>query len=193
MSRFAKIPDEPVNRLPVKSETSTSGSSSESSSDSEDSGEEERRAKLKLLEQELIAMQEKMRKLVEESTTKKKAKKKQKEKHKKGSSNSNMTKPLGHGALGKTNSIMEDPLAGAVHGVPVSNIKVEPDMHHPPPSKSLHVPHPAGPANANSAKSAKAKGDTSIIYKYIIILHKVTKNLILIKIFVQLNTCLDKI
>lgn len=58
--RFAKIPDEPVNRIggPVtslasKSESSSSGSSSESSSDTEDSEEERRNKQLKLLEKEV--------------------------------------------------------------------------------------------------------------------------------------------
>lgn len=155
-----------MNRVPVKSESSTSGSSSESSSDSEDSGEEERRAKLKLLEQELIAMQEKMRKLVEESTTKKKAKKKQKEKHKEKhkTPNSNITKPVGHGPVTKSNSLVADNVSAGVQGVTVSaDVKVTPDLHHVPPSKSLHVP--AGPANANSAKPAKSKGKIFICFR----------------------------
>lgn len=146
----------------MKSETSTSGSSSESSSDSEDSGEEERRAKLKLLEQELIAMQEKMRKLVEESSSKKKAKKKQKEKHKKTTTqNSNMTKPIGHGTVPKTNSLVSDNVGASIASVAMGagDVKMPADMHHPPPSKSLHhIAHPTGPANVNSAKPAKSKG-----------------------------------
>ncbi|CAH0552951.1 unnamed protein product [Brassicogethes aeneus] len=83
--KFAKIPEEPVNRIggpPVKSESSSSGSSSESSSETEDSEEERRNKQLKSLEKELIMMQEKMRKLVEESSKRKKEKKKQKEKEK---------------------------------------------------------------------------------------------------------------
>ncbi|XP_028148664.1 bromodomain-containing protein 3 isoform X3 [Diabrotica virgifera virgifera] len=88
--KYAKIPDEPVNRvgapavnnIPAKSETSTSGSSSDSSSDTEDSEEERRNKQLKLLEKELTAMQEKMRKLVDESSKKKKEKKKDKVKKK---------------------------------------------------------------------------------------------------------------
>lgn len=58
--RFAKIPDEPVNRIggapvnfTVKSESSSSGSSSDSSSDTEDSEEEKRNKQLKLLEKEV--------------------------------------------------------------------------------------------------------------------------------------------
>lgn len=165
-SRFAKIPDEPMNRLVVKSESSSSGTSSESSSETEDSGEEERRAKLKLLEQELIAMQEKMKKLVEESSTKKKAKKKQKEKHKKGpSQNSNMTKPIGHGPVPKTNSLVADSIGASIASVAMGagDVKMPLEVHHPPPSKSIahHVPHPVATANANSAKPAKSKGKNS--------------------------------
>nr|CAI5832521.1 unnamed protein product [Callosobruchus analis] len=89
--KFAKIPDEPMNRISgstalVKSESSSSGSSSESSSDTEDSEEERRNKQLKMLEKELHAMQEKMRKLVEESTRRKKEKKKTKVKPKKSAS-----------------------------------------------------------------------------------------------------------
>lgn len=54
--RFAKIPDEPINRIPSvvsKSESSSSGSSSESSSDTEDSEEERRNKQLKMLEKEV--------------------------------------------------------------------------------------------------------------------------------------------
>lgn len=54
--RFAKIPDEPVNRIPSvvsKSDSSSSGSSSESSSDTEDSEEERRNKQLKMLEKEV--------------------------------------------------------------------------------------------------------------------------------------------
>lgn len=58
--RFAKIPDEPINRItggPVnftaKSESSSSGSSSDSSSDTEDSEEERRNKQLKMLEKEV--------------------------------------------------------------------------------------------------------------------------------------------
>ncbi|XP_025829032.1 bromodomain-containing protein 3 [Agrilus planipennis] len=81
--KFAKIPDESLQRVggssSTKSDSSSSGSSSDSSSDTEDSEEERRNKQLKMLEKELIAMQEKMRKLVEESGKKKKAKKKAKE------------------------------------------------------------------------------------------------------------------
>lgn len=53
--RFAKIPDEPINRIgmPPKSDSSSSGSSSESSSDTEDSEEEGRSKQLKVLEKEV--------------------------------------------------------------------------------------------------------------------------------------------
>lgn len=54
--RFAKIPDEPINRIPSvvsKSDSSSSGSSSESSSDTEDSEEERRNKQLKMLEKEV--------------------------------------------------------------------------------------------------------------------------------------------
>ncbi|CAG9772952.1 unnamed protein product [Ceutorhynchus assimilis] len=82
--KFAKIPDEPLNRISgmVPNESSSSGSSSESSSETEDSEEERRNKQLKQLEKELTAMQERMRKLVEESTKRKKEKKKQKMKDK---------------------------------------------------------------------------------------------------------------
>lgn len=73
---------------------SSSGSGSESDSESDDS-EEERNTKVKLLEKELLALQEKMRKLVEESSTKKKAKKKVKDKTK---------KPIVNNALPKANA-----------------------------------------------------------------------------------------
>ncbi|XP_065170794.1 homeotic protein female sterile-like isoform X2 [Atheta coriaria] len=75
--KYAKIPDEPMNRVGAmpRSDSSSSGSSSESSSETDDSEEERRNKQLKMLEKELIAMQEKMRKLVEESGKKKKEKK----------------------------------------------------------------------------------------------------------------------
>lgn len=106
-------------------------------------------------------MQEKMRKLVEESSSKKKAKKKQKEKHKKGSTqNSNITKPAGHGIIPKQNSLVTDNVGASIASVAMGagDVKMPIDVHHPPPSKSLHHLHPAGPANANSAKPAKSKG-----------------------------------
>lgn len=55
MCRFAKIPDEPLNRLSgmVPPDSSSSGSSSESSSDTEDSEEERRNKQLKQLEKEV--------------------------------------------------------------------------------------------------------------------------------------------
>lgn len=54
--RYAKIPDEPSNRIGnvSKSDSSSSGSSSESSSDTEDSDEERRNKQLKMLEKEVI-------------------------------------------------------------------------------------------------------------------------------------------
>ncbi|XP_041974160.1 bromodomain-containing protein 3-like isoform X2 [Aricia agestis] len=89
--RYAKIPDEPVHVGVPHIDKGSSASSSESGSDSEsdsDDSEEERNNKVKILEKELLALQEKMRKLVEESNTKKKAKKKVKEKQKKQIGNS---------------------------------------------------------------------------------------------------------
>lgn len=176
--RFAKIPDEPANRLgpaaTIKSESSSSGTSSESSSDSEDSGEEERRAKLKLLEQELIAMQEKMRKLVEESSTKKKAKKKTvKEKHKKpmGTQNNMSGKSGGHhghhGPGGKANSLVSDTVGASIASVVqgAGDVKLPGDAHHPPPGKgSLHHMHLPAQTNANSAKPVKSKGKIRSTY-----------------------------
>lgn len=94
--RYAKIPDEPshvvVPHIDKGSSASSSESGSESDSESDDSEEERNRA-VKLLEKELLALQEKMRKLVEESSNKKKAKKKVKEhKQKKQISNSAIPK-----------------------------------------------------------------------------------------------------
>lgn len=54
--RYAKIPDEPLNRIAnvsSKTDSSSSGSSSESSSDTEDSEEERRNKQLKMLEKEV--------------------------------------------------------------------------------------------------------------------------------------------
>ncbi|XP_061714070.1 bromodomain-containing protein 3-like isoform X1 [Cydia pomonella] len=111
--RYAKIPDEPIHvgvpHMDKGSSASSSESGSESDSDSDDS-EEERNNKVKLLEKELLALQEKMRKLVEESNTKKKAKKKVKDKSsKKQMVNSAMPKAnavAGYGA--KANNIAEN-------------------------------------------------------------------------------------
>lgn len=92
LRRYAKIPDEPVHVGVPHMDKGSSASSSESGSESEsesDDSEEERNNKVKLLEKELLALQEKMRKLVEESNTKKKAKKKIKEKTKKQSISNN--------------------------------------------------------------------------------------------------------
>ncbi|VEN58721.1 unnamed protein product [Callosobruchus maculatus] len=112
--KFAKIPDEPMNRISgstalVKSESSSSGSSSESSSDTEDSEEERRNKQLKMLEKELHAMQEKMRKLVEESTRRKKEKKKTKVKPKKSAS--------GGGSVSAASSALPNSSSGAGLGL----------------------------------------------------------------------------
>ncbi|XP_049820910.1 bromodomain-containing protein 3-like isoform X4 [Aethina tumida] len=164
--KFAKIPEEPVNRLggvTVKSESSSSGSSSESSSETEDSEEERRNKQLKSLEKELFAMQEKMRKLMEESTKRKKEKKKLKEKDKAKkvlpNSNNSIGKPGAHGALIKSNSVVDsvdDSNPGVVSG---ADLKIVGDTHHPT-GKSLNMHHNAG-AGANAAtttKSTKSKG-----------------------------------
>ncbi|CAH1119082.1 unnamed protein product [Phaedon cochleariae] len=185
--KFAKIPDEPINRvgggvssLATKSDSSSSGSSSESSSDTEDSEEEKRNKQLKLLEKELTAMQEKMRKLVElSSKTKKKEKSKDKVKPKKGPSaaaaasipnsssgggggggGTSLGKPGAHVALNKSNSVadsVDDSIASVVSG---ADLKMAVEAHHPPASKSLNVHHNAGAgANASAqAKTPKTKG-----------------------------------
>nr|XP_023018205.1 bromodomain testis-specific protein-like [Leptinotarsa decemlineata] len=173
--KFAKIPDEPLNRiggsaavstLAVKSESSSSGSSSESSSDTEDSEEEKRNKQLKLLEKELTAMQEKMKKLVEESTKKKKEKKKTKVKPKKPpaaalpNSSSSIGKPGAHGALNKPNSLadsVDDSIASVVSG---ADLKIAAEAHHPTANKSLNMHHNmAAGANASAqAKTPKSKG-----------------------------------
>lgn len=119
--RYAKIPDEPIHvgvpHMDKGSSASSSESGSESDSDSDDS-EEERNNKVKLLEKELLALQEKMRKLVEESNTKKKAKKKVKDKSsKKQMVNSAMPKAnavAGYGA--KANNIAENIATGSARG-----------------------------------------------------------------------------
>ncbi|XP_060809601.1 bromodomain-containing protein 3 isoform X2 [Amyelois transitella] len=110
--RYAKIPDEPIHvgvtHIDKGSSASSSESGSESDSESDDS-EEERNNKVKLLEKELLALQEKMRKLVEESNTKKKAKKKMKEKTKKQITNSTIPKANTVAAYGgKTNNIADN-------------------------------------------------------------------------------------
>ncbi|XP_052737200.1 bromodomain-containing protein 3-like isoform X2 [Bicyclus anynana] len=98
--RYAKIPDEPshvgVPHIDKGSSASSSESGSESESESDDSEEERNRA-VKLLEKELLALQEKMRKLVEESSNKKKAKKKVKDKQK--------NKQITNSAIPKTNAV----------------------------------------------------------------------------------------
>lgn len=92
------------------SSASSSESGSESDSESDDS-EEERNNKVKILEKELLALQEKMRKLVEESNNKKKAKKKMKDKQKKQITNNAIPKTNAVAASGynaKTNNIAEN-------------------------------------------------------------------------------------
>lgn len=111
--RYAKIPDEPVHvGMPHTVDKCSSASSSESGSESDsesDDSEEERTNKVKLLEKELLALQEKMRKLVEESNTKKKAKKKIKEKQKKQITNTGIQKPNAAAAYAtKANNIAEN-------------------------------------------------------------------------------------
>ncbi|CAH4016738.1 unnamed protein product [Pieris brassicae] len=116
--RYAKIPDEPIHAGVPHIDKGSSGSSSESGSESDsesDDSEEERNNKVKLLEKELLALQEKMKKLVEESNTKKKAKKKVKDKTKKPITNSVVPKPTPVPAYTKVNNIAEN-LASAVRG-----------------------------------------------------------------------------
>lgn len=110
-------------------------------------------------------MQEKMRKLMEESTKRKKEKKKLKEKDKAKkalpNSNNSIGKPGAHGALIKSNSVVDsvdDSNPGVVSG---ADLKIVGDTHHPT-GKSLNMHHNAG-AGANAAtttKSTKSKGRT---------------------------------
>ncbi|CAG5018839.1 unnamed protein product [Parnassius apollo] len=123
--RYAKIPDEPVHvGVPHTMDKGSSASSSESGSGSEtesDDSEEERNNKVKLLEKELLALQEKMRKLVEESNNKKKAKKKTKEKQKKQMTSSSIPKANTVTAYGtKANNINETMATTGVRGKPGS-------------------------------------------------------------------------
>ncbi|RZB40813.1 bromodomain-containing protein 3-like, partial [Asbolus verrucosus] len=127
------------------SESSSSGSSSESSSDTEDSEEESRNKQLKLLEKELIAMQEKMRKLVEESSKKKKEKKKQKEKDKSKKVMANSS----------SMDSVEDSIASVVSG---ADLKMPTDTQHPVAGKSMNMHHMAAGANTSSLKPPKSKG-----------------------------------
>ncbi|XP_072386839.1 homeotic protein female sterile-like isoform X1 [Diabrotica undecimpunctata] len=187
--KYAKIPDEPVNRvgapavnnIPTKSESSTSGSSSDSSSDTEDSEEERRNKQLKLLEKELTAMQEKMRKLVDESTRKKKEKKKDKVKKKPtsggslanaslstlpNSSSAGLGKPGagGHGALNKSNnnnSIAADSVDDSIASV-VSGADLKmAESHHPQTGTGAHHP-PAGKSlNMHHNMTANAGANAS--------------------------------
>lgn len=173
-----------------KSESSSSGSSSESSSDTEDSEEESRNKQLKLLEKEvkdgnlpikkmstqffflvqLIAMQEKMRKLVEESTKKKKEKKKQKEKEKTKKvmpNSSSMGKPGAHNALTKTNSVIsdsvEDSIASVVSGADLKMSTGE--QVGAGGGKSMNMHHMAAAAGAappNTSSSLKPPKSKSV-------------------------------
>uniref|UniRef100_A0A2H1WGE6 SFRICE_001097 n=1 Tax=Spodoptera frugiperda TaxID=7108 RepID=A0A2H1WGE6_SPOFR len=118
--RYAKIPDEPVHvgvpHMDKGSSASSSESGSESDSESDDS-EEERNNKVKLLEKELLALQEKMRKLVEESNNKKKAKKKMKDKTKKQITNNAVPKANAAAAYAaKANNIAETLAPSNVRG-----------------------------------------------------------------------------
>ncbi|XP_045761111.1 bromodomain-containing protein 3-like isoform X1 [Maniola jurtina] len=119
--RYAKIPDEPshvgVPHVDKGSSASSSESGSESDTESDDSEEERNRA-VKLLEKELLALQEKMRKLVEESSNKKKAKKKVKDKsQKKQVSNSAIPKANAVAAYNaKANNIGENLATSGVRG-----------------------------------------------------------------------------
>ncbi|KAH9639926.1 hypothetical protein HF086_002840 [Spodoptera exigua] len=118
--RYAKIPDEPVHvgvpHMDKGSSASSSESGSESDSESDDS-EEERNNKVKLLEKELLALQEKMRKLVEESNNKKKAKKKMKDKQKKQITNNAVPKANAAAAYAaKANNIAETLAPSNVRG-----------------------------------------------------------------------------
>ncbi|XP_068628917.1 bromodomain-containing protein 3-like isoform X2 [Battus philenor] len=122
--RYAKIPDEPVHvGVPHTMDKGSSASSSESGSESDsesDDSEEERNNKVKLLEKELLALQEKMRKLVEESNNKKKAKKKIKEKQKKQTTSSaTTTTPKANTVTTygtKANNISESLTPGGIRG-----------------------------------------------------------------------------
>lgn len=166
--KYAKIPDEPVNRIgpsvnnvPVKSESSSSGSSSESSSESEDSEEERTNKKLKLLEKELTMMQEKMKKLVEESSKRKKEKKKNKVKKKPGgvstaasastlpNSSSGLGKPSGHGALKSNNNSIADSVDDSIASV-VSGADLK--MSGVGSNASVESHHPAGGAQGTGAQ-----------------------------------------
>ncbi|XP_017782486.1 PREDICTED: bromodomain-containing protein 2-like isoform X4 [Nicrophorus vespilloides] len=156
--KFAKIPDEPMNRINAnaKSDSSSSGSCSESSSDTEDS-EEERDKQIKLMKKELFAMQERISKLMEESDKKKKEKKK-KDKSKKMVANcSSLGKP---GAIAKSNSIItdsvDDSIASVVSG---ADLKMGTgDVHHPATGKSLNMHHTMAAAANAATKPPKSKG-----------------------------------
>lgn len=161
--RIAKIPDEPLNRLGqmknananADAESSSSGSSSESSSETEDTDEERRAKQLKLMEQELIAMQEKMRKLAEESGRKKKIKKKKKEKKKGAPVNSGLGKPGGHSAMMKNSSLVTDSIGDSIASVAMGAGDVKlPGQVHQAPAKGGLMPGAAQAAN----KAAKTKG-----------------------------------
>lgn len=125
---------------------------------------------------QLTAMQERMRKLVEESTRKKKEKKKNKLKKKAAGSgavsavalpNSSSTgKPGAHGAINKTNSLVDsvdDSIASVVSGGDMKMSGGEAGTtHHPAAAKSLSVHHNMAAAGANATaqvKTSKTKGE----------------------------------
>ncbi|XP_026479099.1 homeotic protein female sterile-like isoform X2 [Ctenocephalides felis] len=138
-NRFSKIPDEPLGHMGLTgmdkdSSGSSSGSDSESSSDSDDT-EEERNSKLKkVLEQELLAMQEKMRKLVEASGSKKKSKKKMKDKKKPGAipnvSATGKSMAMAQSHLSKQNSVT-DSIGASIANVAMGagDVKIPGDIH----------------------------------------------------------------
>ncbi|XP_076260775.1 homeotic protein female sterile-like isoform X4 [Rhynchophorus ferrugineus] len=171
--KFAKIPDEPLNRIGmVPPESSSSGSSSESSSDTEDSEEERRNKQLKQLEKELTAMQEKMRKLVEESSRSKKEKKKQKMKDKSKKitatnqpvsaiPNSTGKATAGSGSAGGGKQLPTAPDSVAEDGGPSADVKGAGDRGAAPGSgaaaaKTPKTKGPRGPKPAAAAPSGAA-------------------------------------
>lgn len=123
-------------------------------------------------------MQEKMRKLVEESSRNKKEKKKNKLKKKVGPSgsvsavvvpNSSSTgKPGAHGALNKSNSLVDsvdDSIASVVSGGDIKMSGETGTAHHSAAGKSLNIHHniPGVTTNASAqAKTTKSKGMFSV-------------------------------
>lgn len=126
-------------------------------------------------------MQEKMRKLVEESTRKKKEKKKNKLKRKAAATgavsavvvpNSSSTgKPGAHGALNKTNSLVDsvdDSIASVVSGGDMKMSCGEPGSTHPATAKTLNVHHNMAGAGANASaqpKTGKTKGENIKLFQ----------------------------